>query len=87
MSVPDVRIAVRGEGEWVNAYLARGDTMEGAQLVASIRRAVCDRRPELFDRWKAILHDTMMALCEDTGVPVLRTEEQTAPEHERAGHA
>lgn len=80
-----VRLAIRSEGEWVNAYFAKNDTMVDAMLVGTIARAAVEN-PEVFDLWKNALRVAMADFVE--GVIGSRPEfkgERAAPEHERSG--
>jgi hypothetical protein len=82
---PLIRLAFRAEGEFVNAYHAAGDTMEGADLLGSFRRSLLDQQPGLFDAWKAIMSDAYAKLIESTLGIRPTMDETPAPEHERAG--
>jgi hypothetical protein len=82
------RIAIRAEGEFVNAYFASPTSMENAQLVASIRRAVCDADEAVFDAFKDLVRKVVSSLTKRVlGAEPIRMEEEAAPEHERAGHS
>lgn len=83
-----MRVAIRGEGTLVNAYLAPPKTMVGAVLIASINKQLCVDHPVLLDDFKALMVRTAAMVCESTfGVAPSRIDSQAAPEHEKAGHA
>ena len=79
-----MRLAIRSEGNVVNAYLAAADTMADARLIGSLARGVAERA-DLFERWKALMTEALSVLVEEiTGQRPLITETR-APEHERSG--
>lgn len=83
-----IRLAIRQEGQFVNAYVAPFDSMQDALHIGSISLALLNMRPALFEGFKALMVDAMTALVETgTDAKVLGTFEQAAPEHEKAGHA
>ena len=83
-----LRIAIRAEGQMVNAYFAMTGTMADAVLIGSINRALCEAKPALFDQFKELLKAAVTVLIEQIGgKKVLTVFEQEAPEHEKAGHA
>ena len=81
------RLAIRDEGEWINAYYAMPGTMDGSILLASLRRTAADR-PGVFDAFKD-LGRTIVGeiLFEEIGARPAWGGEDRAPEHERAGKA
>lgn len=81
------RLAIRGEGDYVNAYFAKVDTMEGALLLGSMRRSVCSRYPDLFVEWKNTMQQVMQRSAEHILGTDVKLTEQAAPLHERAGRA
>ena len=84
----EIRLAIREEGQNVNAYLASMAGMDDAILIGSIRKALLRMRPELFEQFKALMTSAMTTLIEVGGAgKVLSYNEEPAPEHERAGHA
>ena len=85
-SMTQVRLALRNEGEFVNAYAALGGTMDGAILMGSLRKTLAaDNR--VWFRWKSLMTDLFRAVVKDAFGVDVETVEQPAPEHERAGHA
>lgn len=81
---PAFRVAFREEGEWVNAYFASPETMEGAVLMASIRRTVLDAdRPRAFDTFHALLRQSMTQMCVGIGAPPSSWKVNQAPDHEK----
>jgi hypothetical protein len=82
------RLAIRAEGKYVNCYYAATDTMDGAVLIGSIRRAVCDRDRCLFEKWQALMQEALSQACVDAlGAEPVEFVTQPAPEHERSGSA
>jgi hypothetical protein len=82
------RIAIRAEGKFVNAYWTRSTTMQGAELIASIRKDICDTDRTTFSGFKMLMEVVAVILGERaTGRKVESVEIHDAPEHERGGHA
>ena len=80
-----LRIAIRAEGQMVNAYVAMTDE---DVLIASFHRALCEDCPELHERFKVLMTNAGTMLIESVGgKKVLAVFEQDAPEHEKAGSA
>jgi hypothetical protein len=80
------RLAIRKEGQWVNAYYALPDTMKDALPLGMIRVRICDQSPDLYDRWKQLMKDAVGHIVKDvTGIKPEWSGEERAPEHERAG--
>lgn len=72
----------------VNAYIAQTGNMAGALHIGCISVGLLKMQPALFEKFKALMTDAMTVLVEvGTGGTVLGTQEQPAPEHEKAGHA
>jgi hypothetical protein len=72
----------------VNAYWARTETMDGAELVASINRALCEQVPEIGQGFLMLVQCMSAALAESRlCAKVSGVEVMPAPQHERAGHA
>lgn len=81
------RIAIRHEGRWVRAYLAKSDTMDGALLMGSILAVMCQEQPKTFEMFKALMEYVMSTVIKDvSGLDVAEFITQKAPEHEKAGH-
>lgn len=83
------RLVLRVEGSFWNAYLAESDTMDGAELLGSIRMAAVESSPEMKARFMQMMQDLLaMALREAAGITMSWPEPpQPAPEHERSGSA
>lgn len=81
-----MRLALRAEGNFWNAYAALADTMDGAVLLGSIAiGAVTDnerRRRSFMDLMKSVLADYIK---DATGAAPKWNPPDRAPEHERAG--
>ena len=81
------RIAIREEGNYINAYLARPDSMAEAIHVASLRVSVARQYPGVFDQFVNFTKEMVTAMCGSAlKAPVDILVEQ-APEHERSGRA
>ena len=82
-----IRLAMRVEGEWWNAYAAMPNTMEGAHLLGSVRLSgVQDlARKNAFIRLMSEVMGSYLTL--EAGTVVDWGEPETAPEHERSGRA
>lgn len=84
------KVAIRAEGQFVNAYVAPNAPSVASRepvLIASVRRTLCDASPEVFDAFKALGAASATAVAMQVGLTVLGVKEEAAPEHERAGHA
>lgn len=82
----DVRLAIRREGRFINAYLAGTDSMADAELLGSILVAMVEAGEGYFERWKELMTAMFAAHVENVlGVEPEMIEER-APEHERSGH-
>lgn len=80
------RIAIRAEGSMVNAYWARTETMEGAELVASISRELAESDRAIFDSFRLLMEACSIVLARvRLGAATTVVEVTPAPEHERAG--
>jgi hypothetical protein len=80
------RIAIRVEGEMINAYLAPLENMEGAILLGSIRHKVCRASRPAFDAFRALMQQAFNVAAKDAlGVEAAKFDIEPAPEHERSG--
>ncbi len=83
---PRLRLALRAEGNFWNAYVAQADTMEGALLIGSIAMtAVQNRRRKR--AFMELMTDSVKHYLSTVGATVTGFEERPAPQHERAGRA
>ena len=83
-----MRIAIRAEGRFVNAYIADLTTMDDAKLIASISRACCDADPEVFEAFKRAAELACAAIIKSVAdVEAVDFDTRPAPERERAGDA
>lgn len=82
-----IRLAIRAEGDVVNAYIAREGTMADPLWLSSISRQLAENHPEFYERWKALATDILAAAVKEIfgQEPTMTT--RTAPEHERSGRA
>lgn len=85
-STVGVRLAIRREGAFVNAYLAQEGTMDGAKLLGSLALDVA-HHVVVFERWKALMNDILSSAVEAIFGQKPEMTERTAPEHERSGSA
>jgi hypothetical protein len=82
----NARMALRHEGDFINAYYARLGTMENAVLLGSLRWTLAVDGTT-FEAWKAVMTEAFrIAIKQALGIDVdMKT--QRAPEHERSGRA
>jgi hypothetical protein len=86
MADGQLRLALRIEGEFWVAYVAKLGTMEGAwELGRVLLNAVAGSERQ--DEWKALMVACMGAALIDAGAVIEGWDERTAPESERAGKA
>ena len=86
----NVRLALRHEGEWWNAYGAPVETMAGAVLLGSIRIRVVALSPELKSKFMQCMEDALSAALMaqlDLDERPSWNEPTPAPEHERSGNS
>lgn len=82
-----LRLAMRHEGNYWNAYAALPDTMAEALLLGSIAmRFVVDNKARK-EAFTAIMQEAMGEVLEEMGVNVEHWQVGPAPEHERSGHS
>jgi len=82
-----LRLAMRAEGLWWNAYIAKPDTMEGAEQIGSILLGAVnkpERKAAFLDLMKAIMSDGIENI---SGKVPSWEEPKGAPENERSGNA
>lgn len=83
-----MRLALRVEGDWWVAYIARLDTMEGALELGRVRMrlvGIASQKAAALDFFKGAMSATLQAAGgHDLSWP---TGPTPAPEHERAGSA
>lgn len=85
---PFFRIAIRAEGEFINAYLAPPDSMVNAVHMGSIRRSFCDASRPLFKQFQELMQAAItVAVQESLGATPEGFVTTAAPEHEKAGNA
>ena len=83
-----IRLALREEGGFWNAYIAQIGTMDGAKRIGSIAIGAAKKNPavkeEFLDLMKRVLADTVEDM---TGSAPEAWDIIPAPESERAGNA
>jgi len=83
-----IRLAMREEGEFWNAYLAMQDTMKGSKLIGSICIGAVKKNLEVKVAFQAVMQQALADAIKDlTGKLPLEWEIEKAPEAERAGHS
>jgi len=83
-----VRLALRHEGHFWNAYLARVDTMDGAKLIGSIAFGAAMKDPEIKTAFRELMQKVMEgAIIDVTGVVPDEWVIGPAAEAERSGHS
>lgn len=87
MSTQPFRLALRAEGKDWNAYLARQGTMDGAVLMASIRRSLAED-PAVKEAFIETMKLAMGAAVRAVGLGDISWPDppQQAPESERSGN-
>lgn len=87
MNTGSLRLAIRTEGQMVNAYVATTQDMNGALLIGSVSLGLLNMDNALFYGFKQLMTDALHVMVRAQGGKVLEVMEQPAPEHEKAGHA
>jgi hypothetical protein len=83
-----MRLSFRIEGEFVNAYMAKPDTMDGATLLGSMRKSMLDESTEVWEQWKDLMRLAFGNMIKGAlGIDPEWGGEKKAPEHERSGRA
>lgn len=85
MAAGEIKIQVREEGSFVNAYIEIPGDLERLH-VASVRKAVLEAHPHLFDAFNEFGIEIVRAIIESIGGTVDAVTTEPALEHERAGH-
>ena len=86
--VMQVRLALREEGNFWNAYMALPDTMENAKLIGSIAMgAVIQDEKTKKDFMKVMQRVLAMAIKDVTGVKPKDWKITPGPESEKSGHS
>lgn len=87
MPVHMIRLALREEGPFWNAYLAPANTMDGAELIGSIAIGAVKKNPEVRDGFLKMVQLVLADAVKDvTGEPPIAWDIHPAPEAERSGH-
>ena len=82
------RLAFRREGERINAYWAKPDTMAQSVMIGSILVSVCDADEKVWEGFKDLMRDAFSGIVfQEIGIRPIWGGEESAPEHERAGRA
>lgn len=88
MTPTNLRLALRVEGDWWNAYAAEMTTMDGAIHLGSIAMGAVRNSEKRKQAFMALMQDVLNDyLREVTGAAVKWNAPERAPEHERAGRA
>lgn len=83
-----IRLAMREEGIFWNAYLALSDTMNRAKLIGSISKGAVQRDPEIRKDFQELMQRVLANAIEDvTGDRPDTWDIGPAPESERSGHS
>ena len=85
----NLRLALRHEGKFWNAYIAKSDTMLDAIHIGSIAMRFVEANKERKQAFMALMQACMTDTCKDVmGVDAEWPDgPQPAPESERAGHS
>ena len=81
-----IRLAIRREGESVNAYLTGEGTMTNAMHIGALHLRLAER-PEIWERWKQLMSDALAIEVEEIVGAQPEMIERAAPEHEKIGRA
>jgi len=88
MTQPVLRLAMRVEGNKWNAYIAKGDTMDGAIWVGSIALRFVENNPQRKQAFIDLMTGAMTEVIEMFfGVKPDKWEQRPAPERDRSGEA
>jgi hypothetical protein len=83
-----IRLALRQEGHFYNAYLALYDTMDGAKLLGSVIMGAAHKDPQVRADFQTLMQRVLEGAIKDvTGKPPEEWFTQPAPESERSGNA
>jgi hypothetical protein len=83
-----LRIALRQEGKFYNAYAASGDTMQGAFLLGSIAMGAVQKHPVIKEAFIDLMKQVVATgIKETTGEVLEEWFTRPAPESERGGSA
>lgn len=80
-----MRLAIRHEGDMLNAYLADATSMKDARLIGAVAAGIT-KRQDLYDEWKSLMTKILQAAIEDVYGETPMFHEREAPESERGGH-
>jgi hypothetical protein len=83
-----IRLALRHEGNFYNAYLAMADTMKNAKLIGSIAFGAVQKDRSIRDDFQALMQRVMeIGIVDVTGKMPDDWIIEPAPESEKAGHS
>jgi hypothetical protein len=83
-----IRLALRQEGHFYNAYLAMADTMDNAKLIGSVAFGAVQKDRQLRDDFQALMQRVMeQAIVDVTGQEPTEWITSPAPKSERSGNA
>jgi hypothetical protein len=82
-----VRLALRVEGKWWVAYIARIDNMKGALEMGRILVKACKDDIEVEAAFKDCMSKLMVSRLRMEGLEVARMDQRPAPESERSGNS
>lgn len=83
-----IRLALREEGAFWNAYLALPHTMDDAKLIGSIAIGAVRKNPEVKSAFMAVMQQVLADGIEEiTGEQPTEWNVGPAPEPERSGHS
>lgn len=79
-----IRLAIRREGEFINAYLAQRNTMDDATLLGSLAIGPAGK-PDIFEAWKKLMTVVVSRAVTEAFGQQPTMVERAAPESERSG--
>ena len=81
-----IRLAMRREGDFWVAYMAKANSMDGAKQLGSILIGIVEKSPERKQAFMVLMQDVMTeAIKEVFGQAPNWNDPQQAPEAERSG--
>jgi hypothetical protein len=87
MNEAPLRLAMRVEGDWWVAYVAKSDDMEGAIELGRISYGLARGHRPIMVGFKDLMIKAMTALLVEQDMTPLAWKERAAPESERSGRA
>lgn len=68
-----IRLAIRSEGKYINAYLAPAGSMEGSLLLGSLLASLAERSADTFEAFKRLMSAALALAVEDETAHAIRS--------------